>query len=132
MNVQWSFKQGATSENVATLLEHVQSADPGSPDMDEDSMGLSWGHYQFTAGGVSPESSLTSWQDIGSVTTSFKLVAAAIKTCQEARLMCVNARNPKTAGFISDVYLEKVLECLENCWVGAGGVSNYIFSFEFR
>jgi hypothetical protein len=132
MNAAWSFKQGTTSENVATLLERVQSADPGSLDMDEDDMGIGWGHYQFTAGGLSPESLLTSWQDVGSVATSFKLVAAAIKTCQEARLMCMNAGTPKTAGFISDVYLEKVLECLENCWVGAGGVSHYIFSFEFR
>jgi hypothetical protein len=127
MNLQSSFKQGATSEKVAMLLEHVQSADPGSPDMDEDNMGLGWGHYQFTAGGVSPESSLTSWQDIGSVATSFKLVAAALKTCQEARLMCANTRTLKTGGYISDVYLEQVLQCLENCWVGAGGVSNYHF-----
>jgi hypothetical protein len=28
-------------------------------------------------------------------------------------------------GFISDVYLERVLECLEVCWVGAGGVRVY-------
>jgi len=122
MNAQWSFKQGKTSKKVTTLLKHVQFADPGSPDIDEDNTGPSWGHYQFTAGGVSPSSSLTTWEDVGSVSTTFELVAAALKTCQEARLMCANAGMPKTVGLISDVYLEKTVECLESCWVGAGGV----------
>ncbi|KAH9070812.1 hypothetical protein EDB83DRAFT_2517992 [Lactarius deliciosus] len=121
MNAQSSFKQGKTSEKIMTLLERVRSADPGSPDIDKDNTGQSWGHYQFTAGDISPSSSLTSWKDVRSVATAFKLVAAAIRTCQEARLMCANAGMPRTSGFISDVYLEKTLECLESCWVGAGG-----------
>ncbi|KAH8985730.1 hypothetical protein EDB86DRAFT_3083313 [Lactarius hatsudake] len=101
MNAQLSFKEGEPSEQVAMLLERVQSAVPCSPDIDEDNTYESWGHYQFTAGGISPASSLTSWEKVGSVATAFKLMAAAIKT---------------------DVYLEKVLKCLESCWVGAGGV----------
>ncbi|KAH9077347.1 hypothetical protein EDB83DRAFT_2311863 [Lactarius deliciosus] len=121
MNAQASFKQGKPSINVTALLERVQFADPGSPDIDEDNTCQSWGHDLFTAGGISPSSSLTTWEDVGSVATAFKLVAAALKTCQEARLMCVNARTPKIDGFISDIYLEKILECLEKCWVGAGG-----------
>ncbi|KAH9013656.1 hypothetical protein EDB85DRAFT_2158039 [Lactarius pseudohatsudake] len=121
MNAQMLFKQGKSSNNVTTLLERVQFADPGSPDIDEDNTCLSWGHDLFTAGGISPSVSLTTWEDVGSVATAFKLVAAALKTCQEARLMCTNAGTPKTSGFISDIYLEKILECLENCWVGAGG-----------
>ncbi|KAI9436842.1 hypothetical protein H4582DRAFT_2058335 [Lactarius indigo] len=116
-----SFKEGEPSKQVTTLLERVQLVDPGSPNINEDNTCQSWGHYQFTAGSISPASSLTNWQEVGSVTTAFKLMVAAIKTCQEARLMCSNARMPKTSGFISDVYLEKTLECLENCWVGAGG-----------
>ncbi|KAH9029176.1 hypothetical protein EDB85DRAFT_2147493 [Lactarius pseudohatsudake] len=122
MNAQSSFKEGEPSKQVATLLERVQFADPCSPDIDEDNTCQSWGHYQFTAGGISPASSLTNWQEVGNVATAFKLVAAAIKTCQEARLMCSNAGTPMTSGFISDIYLEKVLDCLENCWVAAGGV----------
>ncbi|KAH9011010.1 hypothetical protein EDB85DRAFT_2160443 [Lactarius pseudohatsudake] len=122
MNAQSSFKEGEPSKQVATLLERVQFADPSSPDIDEDNTCQSWGHYQFTAGGISPASSLTNWQEVGNVATALKLVAAAIKTCQEARLMCSNAGTPMTSGFISDVYLEKILECLENCWVAAGGV----------
>ncbi|KAI9437506.1 hypothetical protein H4582DRAFT_2057868 [Lactarius indigo] len=121
MNAQMSFKQGKASDNVTTLLERVQFADPGSPDINEDNMCLSWGHDLFTAGGVSPSSSLTTWENVGSVATTFKLVAAALKMCQEVWLMCVNVGTPKTSGFISDVYLEKILECLQNCWVGAGG-----------
>lgn len=117
-----SFELGKTSEKVTTLLERVQSADPSSPDIDEDDKGVSWGHYQFTAGGLSPTSSLISWQDVGSVATALKLVAAALKTCQEARLMCANTETLKTNAFISDVYLEQILRCLEDCWVGAGGV----------
>ncbi|KAI9452381.1 hypothetical protein BJY52DRAFT_1190328 [Lactarius psammicola] len=121
MNAQMSFKRGETSKNVSALLERIQFADPNSPDIDEDNLGQSWGHYQFTAGGLSLSSSLTTWEDVGSVTTAFKLVAAALKTCQEARMMCTNAGTLKTGGFISDVYLEKIVECLQNCWVGAGG-----------
>jgi hypothetical protein len=125
MNALPSFKQGVTSEKVTTLLERVQFADPGSLEIDEDNKGLSWGHSQFTAGNLTLSSSLITWQDVGSVATAFKLVAAALKTCQEARLMCANAGMPKTQGFLSDVYLEQTLELLETCWVGAGGVRIY-------
>ena len=122
MSAHSSFKQGETSEKVSTLLERVQSADPGSPEIDEDNRKQGWGHDQFTAGGLSPSTSLTCWQDVGSVSTAFQLVATAIKTCQEARLMCANAGSPKTSGYISDAYLAQVLELLEKCWVDASGV----------
>jgi hypothetical protein len=123
MDAQPSFNQGVPSENVATLLERIECADPGSPDIDEDNRGQSWGHYQFTQGGLSPSSSLNTWQDIGSVATALKLVAAALKTCQDARVMCTNAGTLNvTSGYISDIYLEQILERLEKCWVNAGGV----------
>ena len=132
MDMQSTFKQGPPSENVTTLLNNVQYADPSSPDINEDNQCQSWGHDQFTAGGISPSSSLTTWQDIGNVTTAFKLVAAALKTCQEARLMCANAGVPKTSDFISDIYLEQVLERLEKCWVDAGGVTEVCVQFLLR
>ncbi|KAI9430019.1 hypothetical protein H4582DRAFT_2064265 [Lactarius indigo] len=91
MNAQMSFKQGKASDNIMTLLEQVQFADPGSPDIDKDNMCLSWGHDLFTAGGVSLSSSLTTWENVGSVATAFKLVAAALKMCQEARLIIVGS-----------------------------------------
>ncbi|KAF8262007.1 hypothetical protein EI94DRAFT_1809450 [Lactarius quietus] len=121
MNSQPSFKQGEPSVEVAALLKHIQYTDPNSPDIDEDNWGQSWGHYQFMAGGLSPLSSLTTWQKIGNVNTALKLVAAALKTCQDARAMCANAGAPKMSGSISDIYLEQILDCLEKCWGIAGG-----------
>jgi hypothetical protein len=130
MNNQPLSMQGEPSENVNALLERIQSTDPNF--VDEDNAGAQWGHYQFTGGGLTLSSSLTSWQDIGNVSTAFKLVAGALKTCQEARQMC----EAGTTNFISDVYLEKTLEHLEHCWVGAGGVCaphflqcSHIFTF---
>ena len=123
MNAQPLFKQGETSQNVITLLERIQHADPDSPDLDEDNRGASWGHYQFTAGGLTLSSSLTTWRDVGSVATAFKLVAAALKTCQDARRICANI---SVSAFLSDVYLGLTLERLEECWVGAGAVSVYV------
>ena len=122
MNAQPLFKQGQSSQQVITLLERIQSADPGSPDLEEDDLGASWGHYQFTAGGLTLSSALTTWQDVGSVMTALKLVAAALKTCHEARRICADTG---ASNFLSDVYLGKTLEHLEECWVGAGGVRAY-------
>jgi hypothetical protein len=127
MNAQSTFKQGKPSEKVVMLLERLQFADPGSPDIDEDNSCQSWGHDQFTAGFISPTSSLTTWQDVGDVTTAFKLMAAGLKTCEEARLMCANAGAPKTTGFISDDFLKQTLDLIEKCWVNAGGVCLHHF-----
>ena len=52
MNMEMTFKQGKPSEKVVILLERLQFADPGSPDIDEDNSGQSWGHDQLTAGGI--------------------------------------------------------------------------------
>ena len=122
MSAQPLFKQGEASQNFIALLEHVQFADPASPDFDEDDKCESWGHYQFTGGGLTLRTSLNSWQDVGSVAMAFKLVAAALKTCQEARLQCAHAGKPTPVSYLSDVYLGQTLEFLETCWVGAGGV----------
>ena len=123
MNAQPSFQKGEPSPNALMLLERLQFTDPNSPDIDEDNTGLSWGHYQFTAGGLNLLSSLITWKDVGSVAIAFKFVAAALKICQEARLICEEAKTSTVGGFISDVFLEKTLVALEKCWVGAGGVS---------
>ncbi|KAI0262749.1 hypothetical protein BC834DRAFT_828471, partial [Gloeopeniophorella convolvens] len=115
---------GPPSEQVTALLERVQHADPESPEINEDNMGESWGHDQFAGGGLTILSSLTSWQGIGDVTTAFKLIAAAIKTCKEARLMCqAMGKSVPAASFISDSYLEILLEHVRDCWLDAGGVS---------
>ena len=123
MKLQPSFQQGEPSNKVTTILGHLRFADINSPDIDKDNANQGWGHDQFTAGGISPSSSLTTWRDVGSVATAFELVAAAIKTCRDARLMCANTGTAATGSFISDTYLEQMLELLEKCWISAGGVS---------
>ena len=125
MNIQLLCKQGQQgklSQNFTTLLEYIQSADPNSPDFDEDNKGQGWGHNQFMAGGLNLSSLLTLWQDIGSIATAFKLVAAAIKTCQEAQLMCMNARKLMAGGFVSNACLQ---EWDKKCWIGAGEISAF-------
>ena len=128
MNAQPSFQQGKPSPNALALLERLQSTDPNSPDIDEDNTGLSWGHYQFTAGGLNLLSSLITWKDVGSVAIALNFVAAALKICREARLIC--EKTSTVGGFISNVFLEKTLAALEKCWVGAGGV-RFTFSCSF-
>ena len=115
MNTQSLFNQGEPSNQVKTILKRLESADPGSLDIKEDDVYQSLGHYQFIAGGVSLPSSLTSWQSIGNVPTTFKLVEATLKTCRKAQLMCANARTMEKGGYISDIYLEQVLKYLEKC-----------------
>ena len=105
MNVQLSFNQGKLSNQVKTILKHLESADLGSPDIKEEDVYQSWGHYQFTASGVSPSSLPTSWKSIGIVPTMFKLVAATLKTCHEAWLMCANARMTEKGGSVQAGYI---------------------------
>jgi hypothetical protein len=79
------------------LLDRIQFANPGSSGIDEDNQAQNWGHYQFTAGGISPSSVLTTWQDFGNVATAFKLVAAALKICQDTQAMCADTEMPCNA-----------------------------------
>ncbi|KAF8257699.1 hypothetical protein EI94DRAFT_1708721 [Lactarius quietus] len=106
MDAQPMFKQSMLSEQVTALLERVQFADPTVPNINKDNVGQSWGHYQFTAGGISPSSFLTSWEDVGNVATAFKLF---------------EGMSGSTAGFISNIYLEQILNCLEKCWTDTSG-----------
>ena len=115
MDVLPLFKQGKPSNNVTALLECVECAALDSLDIDEDNRGQTWGHYQFMTDDVSPFSSLTTWQDVGSVAVAFRLVAAVLKTCQEAQQMCASTGMLMTGGYLSDVYLEQTLKCLEKC-----------------
>ena len=114
---------GKLSQNFSTLLKCIQSANPNSPDFNEDNKGQGWRHYQFTAGGLNLSSLLTLWQDVGSIASAFQLVAATIKICWEARVMCANAGKSTVVGFISDAFLQETLDALKRCYIGAGGVS---------
>ena len=114
-----SFQQGEPSPNALALLERLQSTDPNSPDINKDNTGLSWGHYQFTAGGLNLLSSLITWKDVGSVAIALNFVTAALKICQEARLIC--EKTSMVGGFISDVFLEKLSLLSRNVGLGLVG-----------
>ncbi|KAF8164675.1 hypothetical protein BJ912DRAFT_837916, partial [Pholiota molesta] len=61
---------GTPSPTVIQFIEHIESADPTAPDIDEDDTNIGWGHYQFTSGGLNCRSALKAWSDIGNVKTA--------------------------------------------------------------
>lgn len=103
------------SNDVAALLNRVEQADPDAPDLDEDDSNESWGHAQFTAGGLTIRSALVDWEAVGSTPTAFKLIAATVRTCKVARAMCA-ARARSATAYLADNYLELLLEQLQRCW----------------
>ena len=106
------------SEDVNVLLNQLNLADPDAPDIDEDNSNENWGHMQFTAGGLTIQSALVDWQVVGSTSTTFKLIAAAIRTCKVARVLCA-ARGRITTAYLADNYLKQLFEWLEYCWKDA-------------
>ena len=75
------------------FLQRVEDADPNSPSFDpkdDDNNNCGWGHYQFTAGGATIFSTLGSWADVASVDFAQKLLAAALRTCEDT----LELRNP--------------------------------------
>ncbi|GBE88094.1 hypothetical protein SCP_1203230 [Sparassis crispa] len=59
------FDIGSLTSEVITFIERIENADPNSPDLSEDDLGMAWGHYQFTAGSMTSSSTLVSWDGIG-------------------------------------------------------------------
>ncbi|KAF8881061.1 hypothetical protein CPB84DRAFT_1792155 [Gymnopilus junonius] len=113
-----NFRPCETSADMTTFLERIEKADPNDTTINEDNKGVSWGHYQFTAGSMTCSSVMKSWY-IGSTTTACKLIAAAICTCKVARYVCEKLQ-VTTASYISDTYLERVIETLWDLWKQAG------------
>ncbi|KAF8900455.1 hypothetical protein CPB84DRAFT_1778961 [Gymnopilus junonius] len=105
--------------NSMKACPNFRPSDPNDTTIDEDNKGVSWGHYQFTAGSMTCSSVMKSWEDIGSTTTACKLIAAAIRTCKVARYVCEKLQ-VTTASYISDTYLERVIETLWDLWKQAG------------
>ncbi|KAI0062595.1 hypothetical protein BV25DRAFT_1838394 [Artomyces pyxidatus] len=116
-----SFKSGPSSADVQALLERIEHADPNACDLDEDDSNASWGHSQFTGGSLTCTSVLTSWENIGSTGTARRFIAAALKTCKIARHLCF-ARKITTSTYLSDSYLEKIIELIWAAWKEAGGI----------
>lgn len=115
------FTTGAPSPEFLQLLERVENADPNAFKDDEDNLGSSWGHHQFTAGSLTLTSVILSWASVGSPSYACRLIAAAITTTHVARWLCRN--DPHISFFLSDNYMAKAGELLWECWRRAGGVS---------
>jgi hypothetical protein len=116
-----TFQDGPPSDQLIAFIDQVENADSNS-DVSEDDDNMSWGHYQFTAGGVTLTSVLTSWESTGGPKTACKLIAVAIQTCRVARHLC-HMRGIRAGSYLSDAYLENVVDRLWTLWKKAGGVS---------
>jgi hypothetical protein len=115
-----TFTDGPPSDPVVAFLARIQDADPNSPELSEDNTNANWGHYQFS-GHV--RSVLTAWSSVGGNSMACKLIAAAIKTCKVARHLCYE-RGIHPISYLSDAYLNEVVERLWTMWKEAGGVGN--------
>lgn len=115
MEAQSDLETGPPSDSVTTFLSRIDNADPNSSEYSEDDSNLCWGHSQFTSGGLTCSSVLTSWHDVGSVKMACKLIAAALRTCKVARHVC-SYRGIKSGSYLSDAYLQNMIEKLWNLW----------------
>lgn len=96
------------------FIERIESANPHTPGIDEDDTNISWGHWQFTAGGITLRSVLKTWSDVGDVPTAYRLLAASLKTCLVARHLCFTNKISVQSSYLSDAYLEEVVDVLWN------------------
>jgi hypothetical protein len=115
---------GPPSSTVVAFLNRIQDADPNSVDISEDDTNSNWGHQQFMGGAMTIRSVLSSWSAIGGNDVACRLIAAAIKTCKVARLMC-SQRDIVVSSYLSDAYLNELVERLWTLRKDATGVSNY-------
>ena len=110
------------AENMTSFLRRIDTADPNSTELSEDDTNASWGHSQFTARNLTWSTVLTSWKDVGNCKAACQLLAATIKTCKVARHLCYERQI--TAGtYLSDIYLDQIVDALWKIWKDAGGVS---------
>ncbi|KAF8809869.1 hypothetical protein BYT27DRAFT_7093293 [Phlegmacium glaucopus] len=103
------FKSSTPSDNVATFLNRIEAADPNSSEIEEDDSNQCWGHWQFTAGGLTITNVIRDWACVGGVDMACKLLAATIRTCKVAHHICLE-RNITSSSFLSDVYLNNMVE----------------------
>ena len=108
------------SDDVLAFIGRIEGADPNSPAISEDDTNESWGHYQYTASALTCTTVLTSWDSIGNIDTACRLIAAAIKTCKVARHLCF-ARHISPASYLSDIYLQNIVELLLQLWSAMDG-----------
>jgi hypothetical protein len=127
MHEATTFEVREPSDDVVALLDRLNTADPDALGVDDDDSNENWGHAQFTAGSLSIRSALVDWEAVGSTSTAFKLIAAAIRTCKVARALCA-ARGRSAKAYLADNYLEQLFEHLQRCWKGAQVSVNRFYS----
>ena len=103
------------SPNMTAFLKRIESADPNDDSIDDDEKGISWGHYQFTAGNMQCSTVITSWKAVGNTKVACRLIAAAVRTSMVAKYICKKQRLP-TNSLLSYNYVEKVIEALCTVW----------------
>jgi hypothetical protein len=115
LNHEYSKHNGIPSANILQFIDRIELADPSAED-NEDNMNVSWGHTQFTSGGLTCSSVLVSWSAVGNVGTAFRLLAAAVKTAKVARQLCFTQGISEKRAYLADAYIQNIIELLWNCW----------------
>lgn len=123
MEAHSDFKHQEPSPKVIAFVQRIEDANPGA-ELEDDNENEGWGHYQFTAGNLTCSTVLCDWESIGNTSTACRLIAAAIKTCKVARAMC-ELRGVQPTSYLSDMYLNIVIDHIWNAWIAAEGVSSY-------
>ena len=100
------------SSAALAFLTQIEAADPNTPDLSEDDDNEQWGHHQFTGGEMSIDRVLDNWGAVATTSFARQLLAASVKTCRVARHLCFHRKRTPTASYLSDVYLERVVEKL--------------------
>ncbi len=111
LNHEHSKHNGDPSTNLLQFIDRIECTDPLAED-DEDNTNLSWGHSQFTSGGLTCSSVLGSWSAVGNVSTAFRLLAAAVKTAKVARQLCFIRGISNTGHYLADAYIENIVDLL--------------------
>ena len=112
-NPEFSFEE--PSSYMTAFLKRIESADPNDDFIDDDEKGVSWGHYQFTAGDMQCSTVITSWKAVGNTKIACRLIAAAVRTSMVAKYICKKQQLPTTS-LLSYHYVEKVIEALCTVW----------------
>lgn len=129
MKADRNFERGDPPSLAESFLCRIESANPNDSSLDEDNTGLSFGHYQFTAGSVNCVSVFKSWADIGNTDFACRLLAAAIRTSRIARAFCKQKNIAVTGSFLSDSYVEIVVNHVWKIWSDAHQVRYSILPY---
>ncbi|KAG2004906.1 hypothetical protein CC2G_003412 [Coprinopsis cinerea AmutBmut pab1-1] len=108
-----AFVRQEPSAQVSKLLNRIEKASPNDIGIPAEDHNDSWGHYQFTAGEMNLDNTLTDWSDIGDVDIAARFLAAALATCHVARISCeYRCIEVDNDSYLADVYLERTVNVI--------------------